>query len=373
MLLETRLVVTLLFGTVASIQLAYLLFVFRRLAFMPAPGERESSRQHPVSVIVCARDEAENLTQNLPGVLLQNYPTSHEVIVVDDNSVDETRYLLEGMHKEFRHLKPITLQQEALHIPGKKFPLSVGIKTARHEILLMTDADCVPATEHWIDRMQEGYTDDTDIVLGYGAYRKGKGLLNRIIRFDAFHTALQYLSFAIAGMPYMGVGRNLSYRRGLFFRHKGFSAHNHIPGGDDDLFINMAATRSNTAVVVHPDSFTLSRPKKTFGEWITQKYRHYSTARHYKPLHRWMLGTYSMSHILFLPLFAACLIWGDWKAGLVLFALRFTAQAVIVTRSMNRLGENDLAPWFWLYDVWMFFQYLIFMPAIWRAPRQSWK
>lgn len=373
MLFETWLAVTIAFGTVTLLQLAFHLFFFRRLAFMPAPGERESSRQHPVSVIVCARDEAENLTHNLPGVLLQDYPTTHEVIVVDDNSVDETRYLLEGLHKEFRHLKPITLQQEAMHIPGKKFPLSVGIKTARHEILLMTDADCVPATEHWVARMQEAYTDDTEIVLGYGAYRKGEGLLNRIIRYDAFHTALQYLSFALAGMPYMGVGRNLSYRRELFFRHKGFSAHNHIPGGDDDLFINMAANGTNTAVVVHPDSFTLSKPKKTFRDWIRQKYRHYSTARHYRPMHRWMLGLYSMSHVLFLPLFVACLFWGDWKVALGLFGLRFLVQSIVVTRSMDRLGEKDLRPWFWLFDLWMFFQYIIFLPAIWRAPRQSWK
>ena len=372
MAFETWMIPTLLFAIVALIQLAYYLAVFRRLAFHKTE-EKPFSRQHAVSVIVCARDEAENLATNLPGVLLQKYPSTHEVVVVDDNSVDESRYLLEGLQKEFRHLKPVTLQQEAMHIPGKKFPLSVGIKTARHEILLMTDADCVPASEHWIQRMQDAYTDDTEIVLGYGAYRKGKGLLNKLIRHDAFHTALQFLSFALAGMPYMGVGRNLSYRRELFFRHKGFSAHNHIPGGDDDLFVNMAANRNNTAVVMDQESFTVSRPKTRFGEWIRQKYRHFSTARYYRPSHRRILALYSLSHFLFLPLFVACLIWGDWRIGAGLFTARFIAQAVILTRAMNRLGERDLAPWFWLYDAWMFFQYLIFMPAIWKAPRRSWK
>jgi glycosyltransferase involved in cell wall biosynthesis len=370
---ETWIIPTLLFGIVTLIQLAYHLLVFRRLAFLRSPSEKEVSRTHAVSVIVCARDEAENLANNLPGVLLQDYPSTHEVIVVDDNSVDESRYLLEGLHKEFRHLKPVTLQQEAMHIPGKKFPLSVGIKTARHEILLMTDADCVPASEHWISRMQEAYDDETEIVLGYGAYRKGKGLLNRIIRYDTFHSAMQYLSFALAGMPYMGVGRNLSYRREVFFRHKGFSAHNHISGGDDDLFVNMAANRSNTAVVVDPDSFTLSKPKQRFGDWVRQKYRHYSTAKYYKPMHRWLLGLYSMSHILFLPLFVVCLVWGDWRIALGLFALRFITQAVILTKSMKRLGEGDLRPWFWLFDIWMFLQYLLFIPAVWKAPRQGWK
>ncbi|MFN9957516.1 MAG: glycosyl transferase family 2, partial [bacterium] len=126
------------------------------------------------------------------------------------------------------------MKQEAMHIPGKKFPLSVGIKSAKHEILLMTDADCIPASEHWIRKMQEAYDAGVEIVLGYGAYKKSKGLLNKFVRFDAFHTALQYLSFALVGKPYMGGGRNLSYRLELLLLQKGFAAHHHIPGGDDD-------------------------------------------------------------------------------------------------------------------------------------------
>jgi hypothetical protein len=122
---------------------------------------------------------------------------------------------------------------------------------------------------------------------------KGPGALNKIIRFDTFHTALQYLSYALAGQPYMGVGRNLSYKKAVFLRNKGFSAINHVPGGDDDLFINKVATKENTAIVIDKDTFTLSDPKKNFGEWFRQKARHYTTAKYYKPRHKFLLGLYS--------------------------------------------------------------------------------
>ena len=215
------------FCLVTLIQVFYYLFFFVRLALHKTkPGT--STQTHPVSVIICARDEAANLAKNLPGALVQQYRTTHEVIVVDDNSFDDSKYLLEELQKIFKQLHVIELKQEAKFIPGKKFPLSMGIKAAIYEIVLLTDADCVPASESWIDKMQQAFDDKTEIVLGYGAYHKKKGLLNVIIRWETFHTALQYLSYALAGIPYMGVGRNLSYKKAIFYRHKGFTAHSNI-------------------------------------------------------------------------------------------------------------------------------------------------
>lgn len=357
---------------VVIIQLAYHLVLFRRIAYFksPSPSDRPAL---PVSVVVCTRDESRNLTLRLPTVLGQDYPAPLEVIVVNDNSVDDTSYLLEDLQVRHPRLKPVDLKQEAMHIPGKKFPLAVGIKTARHDVVLLTDADCSPASPHWVQRMQSAYRDGTDIVLGYGGYERRQGLLNRLIRFETFHTALQYLSYASAGIPYMGVGRNLSYRRELFFRHKGFSSHNHIPGGDDDLFINMAATEHNTAVMLDPESFTISEPKTSFGEWRRQKLRHYSTGRHYKASHRALLGMYAASHLLLYPLLVACLFLADWRFAAGLFGLRFVVQGIIYRKAMVRLGEADLWPWFWLLDIWQWLYYLIFIRAPWMAPRPGWK
>jgi hypothetical protein len=292
-------------------------------------------------------------------------------MVVNHNSQDETRYLLDEFKKTFKGLHIVNLEHEALGIPGKKYPLSMGIKEAQHEIVLLTDADCIPATEFWIQKMQDAYSDGVEVVLGYSPYKKNPGFLNKIIRFDTFHTALQYFSYALAGYPYMGVGRNLSYKKDLFFRNKGFSALNHVPGGDDDLFINKVATKENTAIVVDPDTFTLSEPKKTFPEWYRQKTRHYSTARYYKPLHKFLLGLYSFTHGFFYPLLIISLFF-DWRITLILFGVRLITQGFIFSKAMRKLGEEDLLPWWWLLDMWMFAYYLIFSTSLWKKPK-AWK
>lgn len=371
-LTDWRLLIFLVFCAVAFIQLFYYLFFFIRLCFFRnKPGEQ--SQTHAVSVIVCARDEAANLAVNLPGILVQEYPTTHEVIVVNDNSYDESKYLLEEFRKSYKQLQLVELTQEAKMIPGKKFPLSVGFKTAKHEIMLLTDADCVPASEHWIQKMQGSYKEQTEIVLGYGAFHKKRGLLNKLIRWETFHTALQYFSYALAGMAYMGVGRNLSYKKSVFFRHKGFSSHNHIPGGDDDLFINMAATRKNVAINIDPDSFTLSKPAGTWKQWMSQKMRHYSTGRYYKAKHKFFLGLYSLTQFLFFPLLVASLIFYCWIWALAVYGLRFLIQAFVFWRTTRKLNEKDLFPLFPLLDIWMFAYYLIFAPALIRKPRATWK
>ncbi len=347
-------------------------FFFARLAFYK-PKTKTSFRTNAVTVIVCARDEAANLAKNLPGLLVQEYNSTHEIIVVNDNSFDDTKYLLEGLKKDFKQLHIVELTQEAKMIPGKKFPLSIGIKTAKHEIVLLTDADCVPASEHWINSMQGVYEDDTEIVLGYGAYHKKNGLLNILIRWETFHSAMQYMSYALAGITYMGVGRNLSYKKAIFYRHKGFSSHNNIPGGDDDLFINMAATKNNVKINLDVDSFTLSEPAESFSQWKNQKFRHYSTSKYYKPLHKFLLSLYAFSQLLFYPAFITATIFFSWKFPLILMAVFLILQAIIYAKTMKKLGEKDLFPFFILLDIWMFFYYIIFSVALIKKPRPTWK
>ncbi len=369
---DPKRLIFLAFCIITFIQLFYYLFFFLRLAFFKSKPKNVSQTQ-PVSVIICSRDEAANLVINLPGVLIQKYKTSHEVIVVDDNSLDESKYILEEFQRTFRQLHLIELKQEARFIPGKKYPLSVGIKTAKYEVVLLTDADCVPASEFWIEKMQQGFSDGVEIVLGYGAMHKIKGFFNKLVRWETFHTALQYLSYAKSGIPYMGVGRNLSYKKSVFFRHKGFSSHNHVPGGDDDLFINKAATKKNTAIVVDKDAFTLSAAPKTWKQWIRQKTRHYTTSKYYKASRKFLLGLYAFSLFLFYPLFIAALIIFNWKLTLIVFGIRFLIQAFVIFKTTRKLDEKDLFPWFVFFDVWMFFYYLFFATSIFKKPAKKWK
>ncbi len=360
------------FLLIVAVRIFYIIFFFKRLAFYKTTP-KNSYRSNAVSVIICARDEAANLAKNLPGVLVQKYDATHEVILVNDNSFDDTKYLLEALHKDFKHLQIVELHQEAIMIPGKKFPLSVGIKTAKHEILLLTDADCVPASEHWIDKIQDVYDDETEIVLGYGAYTKQAGMLNKLIRWETFHSALQYLSYALAGYTYMGVGRNLSYKKEIFFRHKGFSSHNNIPGGDDDLFINMAATKTNVKICIDEDTFTLSEPAQSFEQWKKQKSRHYTTSKYYKPMHKFLLGLYAMAQFLFVPLSIATAIFFNWQIAAVGFVLVYILLAIMYKKTTEKLNEKDLFPYFMLFEFWMFLYYIIFASSLLKKPKPTWK
>lgn len=371
MLMGWGAIVFYVFAAVTLVQLFYYLYFFRRVAFYKS-SPKNQSQQHPVSVIICARDEDENLARNLPGVLVQEYPTTHEVIVVNDNSLDDSKYILAELKKTFKRLQVVELSQEAKLIAGKKYPLSIGIKEAKHEVLLLTDADCVPATEHWVHKMQDAFANGVEVALGYGAYKKAPGFLNKVIRFETFHTALQYFGYALAGKPYMGVGRNLAYRRDVFIRNKGFSSINHIPSGDDDLFINKVANKHNTTVVLDKDAFTLSAPKATWRDWMRQKKRHYSTGKFYKASHKFLLGLYTLSFFLFYPLFVASLLVFDWRYALIPFGIRLIVLAIVWHRSMKKLGESDLFPLFIFWDIWQFFYYILFSSSLWKKPGKTW-
>ncbi len=360
-----------LLGAIALIQLYYYLFIFKKLADYEEP-QKTATQEYPVTVIICAKNEAENLVKNLPGILFQEYKTTHEVMVVNDNSTDESKYILEEFQRTVKDLTIIPLKQDAIGIPGKKFPLSMGIKSSRHEIVLLTDADCIPASEHWIQKMQSAYKPGIEVVLGYGAYKKYSGTLNKLVRFETFHTALQYFSYALAGKPYMGVGRNLSYRKETFLRNKGFSTINYIPSGDDDLFINLISTSTNTAIVIDKDAHTLSEPHTNWKGWMEQKNRHFTTAKYYKPAHKFLLSLYSLAHTLIYPLTIVTAIFFNWYTALAIFLVRLIAEAFVWNKTMKKLNEADLFNWFILFDVWIFIYNLLFFPSLWRKPSKRW-
>lgn len=326
------------FVGVALIQLLAYWTVFIRLAFYRFKAT--SNNIPPVSVVICAKNEYLNLQEILPTLLAQDYP-QFEVVVVNDASDDDTYYLLKLLSEAHPNLSVVNINQNLNFFTGKKFPLSIGIRSAKHEILLLADADCVPSSPNWIRSMVAKYDSGKDIVLGYSGFIPRPGLLNLLIRFEAFYTGLQYLSLALAGMPYMGVGRNLSYRKPLFYKNKGFISHYSISSGDDDLFINQVANKRNTAVSLSPDGFTRSEAKHGFGDWIRQKRRHLTTGRHYKFKHKFVLGLLSTSQVLFYGLFVALLLLGfPWYWIVPVVGLRLLTQLFVFKQSMNKLKEH---------------------------------
>ena len=330
-----------LFTVSALIQLFYYWVIFGRLAFFKIPVVNDLHKP-PVSVIIAARNEYYNLQENLPAILDQDYP-DFEVVVVNHTSTDASALLLKEFQTKHPNLKVVHIEKELNFFHGKKFPLSIGIKSAENDILLLTDADCKPLSKNWISSMAGNYAPATEIVLGYGPYAQGKSLLNRFIRYDTFVVAMQYLSFALIGMPYMGVGRNLSYRRSMFFRNKGFTSHYQIASGDDDLFINQVANKRNTRIALQKDSFTYSVPKQTFDEWIRQKRRHLSTGKNYKFKFKLLLGTFSFSQLLFYLTSVVLIVLQvfPWFV-LGLFFIRFFTQSIVNKKILGKLQEKHL-------------------------------
>jgi biofilm PGA synthesis N-glycosyltransferase PgaC len=286
----------LVFYAAFLVQILYWLTIYIRLLFHK-PVNAEITRV-PVSVIICARNEEENLRNNLPLILEQDYP-DFEVVVINDCSTDGTEKYLEKLREEYPVLKYTTIKEDKKFRHGKKLALTIGIKAAQHDLLLLTDADCRPESNHWIAVMQRNFSEGTDITLGYGGYSEKKGLLNTVIRFETLYIAMQYFNYALAGIPYMGVGRNLAYRKDLFFENKGFARHSHLVSGDDDLFINEVSRRRNTRIEISQDSHTRSESAKTWKEWYFQKRRHLTTGPAYKFLIKFLLSIEVISRLLF--------------------------------------------------------------------------
>lgn len=347
-------------GVFALIQLIYYWGIFSRIAFYKDNDKTATSQ--PVSVIICAKNEAKNLPVFLPSVLAQEYP-DYEVIVVNNGSWDSTGEVLEQMQKDYPKLKIVTLKEELKYKEGKKLGLTLGIKAAKNDLLLFTDADCKPLSNNWIKSMASHYVGKTEIVLGYSPYTKAPGLVNLIIRFETFYTALQYFGFTLAGGAYMGVGRNLSYRKETFFRVKGFATHSHIISGDDDLFINDAANATNVAIEVNPDSFVESVPKKTWGEWYKQKTRHLNVGKYYKRNNKLKLGLFNITHILFYLTLITTVSLNQSELVLIIlgsaFGARLLTQFIIFYGGMKRLKELSLLPFFLFFDIFYFIYYII--------------
>jgi cellulose synthase/poly-beta-1,6-N-acetylglucosamine synthase-like glycosyltransferase len=314
------------------------------LAFVNALKRRQdpvdSGNGESVSVIVCAHDEEQNLVELIPLLLKQDYP-KFEVIIANDRSNDGTYdFLLAETMKDSR-LRTVTIDRVPDYANGKKYALTLAIKAARHDVILLTDADCRPATDDWIRSMAGSFDSGVQIVVGYSAYFKHPGFLNLFIRYETLFTALHYVSLALLGKPYMGVGRNLAYRKALFLDNKGFDKNLGVTGGDDDLFVNAHATSGNVRVCVGPDSLVYSRPKTTWRGFLWQKVRHLSVGKRYKFSHRFLLGLFTTSQVLTWVLAVALL--AAWHQPILVFfgiAARLIALYYAIRATAKRLGHG---------------------------------
>jgi glycosyltransferase involved in cell wall biosynthesis len=343
------LIVFLIFAASAAIQLFYYLFFYLAVYLQKTAGIK--TKKEPVSIIICARNEAENLRNFLPSVLEQDYP-DYEVIVVNDCSEDHSWDVLQKFQLQYPHLKVSNVNKDPQFTHYKKFAQFIGIKAAKNDILLFTETDCQPESDKWLEKMASGFDDKTAFVIGYGGYLTERGLLNKYIRYDSMVIAMQYLGMAIRGIPYMGVGRNLAYRRSVFFSNKGYGAHNHLISGEDDLFVNTNASKSNTCVESSNGSHTKAVPYSGFKDWITQKNKQRTTAHYYKFGHKILLKTEPFTRIIFYSALIVLLSFTFlWPFVSAIFVLRLIIQIIVLALVQKKLNEPQLLIYSLFFDI----------------------
>ena len=327
----------------------------------------------PISVIVCAHDEKANLRELIPALLNQQHP-EFEVIIVNDRSNDGTfDWLLDATRKESR-LKMVNIDSTPSHVNGKKYAITLGIRAAKHDWVLLTDADCRPNNGQWIRFVSERCSEDKNFVLGYSAYEKRPGFLNLFIRFETLFTAIQYIGYALAGNPYMGVGRNLAYRKSVFLENKGFNNFLSVTGGDDDLFVNQHATTKNTTVALGSDALVYSFPKTTLKEFYRQKVRHLSVGKKYHGKHQFLLALFFITHLVtwFAGILLLILSTGIvWVASALVF--RTLLFSITVHQAAERFGQKFEWAAVPLLDFLFVIYYLSTAPVAFLTKKIRWK
>ena len=347
---STEIIVLATAGGLFLIQIIYYLCLYNRIharSRAVKQGDTHFTQElPPISVIICAREESENLRRNLGAVLEQDYP-QFEVIVINDGNTDESEDYLTILEEKYPHLYHSFVPDSSRYISRKKLAVTLGIKASKYEWLVFTNANCMPQSNQWLRLMARNFTSRTQVVLGYSGYERGKGWLHKRASFDSLFTSLRYLGFALAGSPYMGIGRNLAYRKELFYQQKGFSAHLNLQRGDDDLFINHVATPENTRVETDANAIVRMQPLLRAKDWKEEKIGYASTARLYHGMQRWLAGFETLTRLAFHASWIAAMVIGilhfHWLAAgvaFLLFLLRFTMQAVIVNKTAHDLEEQ---------------------------------
>lgn len=299
-----------IFLAAAIIQTVYYLLVFTPILLPKERTKVSNSSMIPLSVVICAKNEAKNLFSNLPKILSQQYD-NYEVIVIDDGSKDETWNILAAFSKDYANLRVFQFSPEMKKGVGKKEALAFGIQQTRSEWVVLTDADCEPATNQWLEKMSVGMLASKEIVLGIGLYETEASFVNMLARYETILVAIQYLNFCHIGLPYMGVGRNIAYKKSLF--QQDINMHDDLSSGDDDLFVNAVATSKNCTYVLDRKSFTYSKAPADFRSWLIQKQRHYATGIRYKKIHQFLLGLFLATKWLFWITFFLLWCYSGWE------------------------------------------------------------
>ena len=345
-------------GILFFIQSYYHLGLYRNL-YLHSKKEKKETDTPPLSFILVAKDAASDLQKNLPFILEQDYP-EYEVIVIYEQSADDNcEYVLKLLQEKYPHLHHSFIPDSARYISHKKLGITMGIKASHYDWLVFTEPNCRPESNQWLRKMARNFTSSTDIVLGYSNYEKTKGWFNRKITFDTMLNSMRQLGRAIGGHPYTGCGRNLAYRKSLYYNQKGFASHLNLQRGEDDLFVNRTANKKNTRIETSPESIVRITAPHFKKNWAEDKLSYNMTSHYFKGISRYVMGFETCSRLLFFLAIIACLVYGIWiqdwiTVGIAsfLWLIRFILLLVVFRKTSIALGERKFYSTLLLFD-WM--------------------
>ena len=351
-------------GILFFIQSCYHVGLYRKL-YLHSQLEKKETETPPLSVILVAKDAASDLQKNLPAILEQDYPDFEVIVIYEQSSDDNCEDVLKILQEKYPNLYHSFIPESARYISHKKLGINMGIKASHHEWLVFTETNCRPSSNQWLRKMARNFTSGTDIVLGYSNYEKTRGWFNRKITFDTMLDSMRRLGRAIGGHPYTGCGRNLAYRKSLYYKQKGFASHLNLQRGEDDLFVNQAGNGKNTRVEASLESIMRITAPHFKKDWREDKLSYNMTSRYYKGMGRYLIGGETCSRVLFLLLVIACLIHGiitqDWMmtgVASLMWVLHFITQIVIFRKTSIALGErkfySTLLLFNWMQPLWNF-------------------
>ena len=351
-------------GILFFIQSCYHLGLYRNL-YLHSRKEKQETDTPPLSVILVAKDAASDLQKNLPAILEQDYPDFEVIVIYDQSSDDACEDVLKLLEDKYPHLHHSFIPDSARYISHKKLGITMGIKASHHEWLVFTEPNCRPSSNQWLRKMARNFTNGTDIVLGYSNYEKTKGWFNRKVTFDTLLNAMRYLGKAVDGHPYTGCGRNLAYRKSLYYEQKGFTSHLNLQRGEDDLFINQVANGKNTRVEASPESIVRITAPHYQKDWHEDKLNYHLTSRLYKGFSRYLMGFETCTRLLFLLMVIVCTVYGiltqSWivlGAAIMLWLLRYLMQVMVFRKTSIALGErkfySTLLMFDWMQPLWNF-------------------
>lgn len=227
---------------------------FRTVRNEEEPSEEEDLSLPPLSILLTVHDNARELERHLPVILSQDYPVGYEVIAVVSRGEDDTDDVLKQFANSHSNLYVTFIPDTSRYMSRKKLAVTLGVKAAKNEWVLMTDATCVPSSDQWLKHMARHATTGTDLVIGYSNYDDEA---TDFQRFERLVSQRYILRKAQRGTAYRCEPGNLMFRKACFLDGRGFEGNLKYVRGEYDFIVNKFAERGNVATVIAPEAWMI--------------------------------------------------------------------------------------------------------------------